>query len=98
MALDTSAISNAANTALGLSNLILVSPQSTIGYQAQNFPSWKNDSSAQPPAILFNYEAEQSVSLSSDVFNVPLLNALLMSRSGLRNAGIFMGVSKPNDI
>lgn len=67
MALDTSAISNAANTALGLSNLILVSPQSTIGYQAQNFPSWKNDSSAQPPAILFNYEAEQSVSLSSDV-------------------------------
>lgn len=67
MALDTSAISNAANTALGLSNLILVSPQSTIGYQAQNFPSWKDDSSAQPPAILFNYEAEQSVSLSSDV-------------------------------
>jgi len=67
MALDTSAISNAANTALGLSNLILVSPQATIGYQPQNYPSWKPNDSAQPPAILFNYEAEQSVSLSSDV-------------------------------
>lgn len=67
MAIDTSAISNAANAAIGLSNLILVSPQSTIGYQPQNYPSWKNDNSSQPPAILFNYEGEQTVSLSSDV-------------------------------
>lgn len=67
MAIDTSAISNAANAAIGLSNLILVSPQSTIGYQPQNYPSWKNDKSSQPPAILFNYEGEQTVSLSSDV-------------------------------
>lgn len=67
MAIDTSAISNAANAAIGLSNLILVSPQATIGYQPQNYPSWKNDNSSQPPAILFNYEGEQTVSLSSDV-------------------------------
>lgn len=67
MAIDTSAISNAANAAIGLSNLILVSPQATIGYQPQNYPSWKDDNSSQPPAILFNYEGEQTVSLSSDV-------------------------------
>jgi hypothetical protein len=67
MALNLSALSAATTAAQALSNLILVSPQKTIGYQPQNSPSWKRDTSAQPKALLFNYEGEQSVALTSDI-------------------------------
>lgn len=65
--INLSGISQAVNSALSLGNLVLVSPQSTIGYQPQNFPSWKRDTSQLPPALLFNYEGEQTVSLTSDI-------------------------------
>ncbi len=67
MAINLSQLSNVSTAALTLSNLILVTPQQTIGYQPQNSPSFKKDTSVPPPAILFNYEGEQSVSLVSDV-------------------------------
>lgn len=65
--MDLSGISNFTTAATALSNLILVSPQKTVGYQPQNAPSWKKETSVPPPAILFNYEGEQSVALSSDI-------------------------------
>lgn len=67
MATDLSAVADGVNGALSLSNLILVSPQSTIGYQPQNAPSWKKDTGAQPPALLFNYEGENISELTSDI-------------------------------
>lgn len=65
--MDLSGISNFTTAATALSNLILVSPQKTVGYQPQNAPSFKKETSVPPPAILFNYEGEQSVALSSDI-------------------------------
>lgn len=67
MAINLSALSNAQNTAVALGNLILVSPQKTIGYQAQNSPSWKHDNSALPKTLIFNYEGDQSAMLTSDI-------------------------------
>lgn len=51
--------------ATALSNLVLVSPQTTVGYQPQN-PNDPN-STARPPALLFHYEGEQVVALESDI-------------------------------
>jgi hypothetical protein len=67
MATDLSAIADGVNGALSLSNLILVSPKSVVGYQPQNAPSWSKEVSLPPPALLFNYEGEQSAELVSDV-------------------------------
>lgn len=67
MALNLSSLTPATTAATALSNLILVSPQKTVGYQPQNAPSWKKDTTQQPPALLFNYEGEQTVTLSSDI-------------------------------
>lgn len=50
-----------------LSNLILVSPQSTIGYQPQNPDTPNGNLTSNPPALLFHYEGEQTVSLESDI-------------------------------
>lgn len=71
MAINLSSISNAASAATGLSNLLLVSPNSTQGYQPQN----PYNSSGliqslnlqQPETILFHYEGEQSAGLTSDI-------------------------------
>lgn len=61
----------AANTtkALSLSNLILVSPQSTVGYQPQNPPTADGlpSTAKPPPSFLFDYEGEQSLLLESDI-------------------------------
>lgn len=65
--MDLSSLSNLTTAAQALSNLILVSPQRTVGYQPQNAPSFKKETSVPPPAILFNYEGEQAVQLSSDI-------------------------------
>ncbi len=67
MAINLSQLSNVSTAATALSNLILVTPQQTIGYQPQNSPSYKKDTSTPPPAILFNYEGEQSLQLQSDI-------------------------------
>lgn len=64
---NISSIAGATTAITALSNLILVSPQATIGYQPQQF----NNPAAQPmqipPAFLFHYEGEQSVRLESDI-------------------------------
>lgn len=62
--MNLSALSNIATAATSLSNLILVSPQKTIGYQPQNAEGVERQ---QPPPILFHYEGEQTVSLESDI-------------------------------
>lgn len=67
MAINLDSLSNLTTAATALSNLIMVSPQKTVGYQPQNYPSFKKDTSALPPTILFNYEGEQSVTLTSDI-------------------------------
>lgn len=55
--------------ATALSNLVLVSPQATQGYQPQNpnNPDGTPSTATQPPALLFHYEGEQVVALQSDV-------------------------------
>lgn len=55
--------------ATALSNLILVTPQKTNGYQPQNPPNPDGSPSTaqQPPAILFHYEGEQTVAIESDI-------------------------------
>lgn len=53
-----------------LSNLILVSPQSTVGYQplsAANVNGALDTFQGQPPALIFNYEGEQTATLESDI-------------------------------
>jgi hypothetical protein len=69
MALQLSSVSTITTTATGLGNLLLVSPQNTIGYQPQNAaiaPGNKAPDS-QPPAILFHYEGEQTATIESDI-------------------------------
>lgn len=65
--MNLSGLANATNLATALGNLILVSPQQTVGYQPQNGPSFEKSTAAQPPAILFNYEGEQTVAITSDI-------------------------------
>jgi hypothetical protein len=62
---NLSSLTPVTTTATALSNLILVSPQATIGYQPQNNPA--SPTNQQPPALLFHYEGEQVVSLESDI-------------------------------
>lgn len=56
------AVTNAANT---LGNLILVTPQNTIGYQPQN-PAG-GSAKFITPSILFHYEGENTATLESDI-------------------------------
>lgn len=69
MALNLSSLGPITTAATALSNLVLVSPQSTVGYQPQNPPSADGSPSVaqQPPAFLFHYEGEQTVVLESDI-------------------------------
>lgn len=66
---NLSGLSNITTTATSLSNLILVTPGQTLGYQPQNPPNPDGTpSDAQnPPAFLFDYEGEQSATLDSDI-------------------------------
>lgn len=59
-------LSNATTTAIGLSNLILVTPEDT-GYQPQNPSTVDGEDYVQPPGFLFDYEGEQTVNLQSDI-------------------------------
>lgn len=69
MAINLSGLSAATTTATALSNLVLVSPQAIIGYAPQNPPNAEGSSSTdqKPPAFLFHYEGEQTVTLESDI-------------------------------
>lgn len=58
------ALSTLTTAALSLSNLILATPQSDVGYQPQ---SADGSEATQPPTILFHYEGEQTVALESDI-------------------------------
>lgn len=65
---NISTLSTISTAASALSNLILVSPQATVGYQPQPPPSTNpGNPLQQPPALLFNYEGEQTVRLESDI-------------------------------
>lgn len=63
---DLSALSTATTTALGLSNLILVTPDD-VGYQPQNISTNNGSVPQQPKTFLFDYEGEQTISLQSDI-------------------------------
>jgi hypothetical protein len=69
MALSLSSLTPITTTATALSNLILVSPSQTVGYQPQNPPNSDGtpNNSQPPPSFLFHYEGEQSVDLQSDI-------------------------------
>lgn len=50
--------------AASLANLVLVSPQKTVGYRPQSDEGF---SFQQPPSLLFHYEGEQTADLESDI-------------------------------
>lgn len=64
--MDLSALAPATTSATALANLVLVSPQSVVGYQPQPNSSIVGPV-LPPPAILFHYEGEQTVMLESDI-------------------------------
>jgi hypothetical protein len=64
---NISGLSQITTAATSLSNLILVSPQKTIGYQPTPINPVDGQPLQQPPALLFHYEGEQTVSLESDI-------------------------------
>lgn len=55
--------------ATALANLVLVSPQSVVGYQPQNPPNSDGTPSTaqQPSSLLFHYEGENSAVIESDI-------------------------------
>lgn len=63
---NISSFSQLTTAATSLSNLILVSPQKTIGYQP-NPLSMTGQPLQQPPALLFHYEGEQTAHIQSDI-------------------------------
>lgn len=67
MATNLSSLIPSTTSATALSNLILVTPNQTVGYQPQNLPSKDGQQTQQPPAILFHYEGENNVTLQSDI-------------------------------
>jgi hypothetical protein len=64
---NLSSLAPIATAAGALSNLVLVTPQQTIGYQPQNPPNTNGTPVQQPPTLVFNYEGEQTVTLESDI-------------------------------
>jgi hypothetical protein len=64
---NISGLAQVTTAATALSNLVLVTPQTTIGYQPQNIPVNNGTPLQQPPALLFHYEGENQVHLQSDI-------------------------------
>lgn len=69
MPINLSGISNVTTAALSLSNLVLVTPKAIVGYQPKNPPNPDGTVSKAelPPTLLFHYEGEQSVTVTSDI-------------------------------
>jgi hypothetical protein len=69
MAVNLNALSANTTAATAISALVLVTPQTQVGYQPQNSPNADGSASTaqNPPSILFNYEGEQTVSIESDI-------------------------------
>lgn len=66
---NLSSLSSITSSVTALSNLILVSPQNTVGYQPLN-PVLANgipSIAPLPPNFVFHYEGEQTVDLESDI-------------------------------
>src|SRR5580704_11292002 len=63
----TGALAGVANAAGALGNLIVASPQTTVGYQPQNPTQASGQIVPQGPSFVFHYEGEQSVDLESDI-------------------------------
>ncbi len=63
---DLSALTPITTAAGALSSLVLVSPQTTIGYQPTPIDA-QGIITQRPPALLFHYEGEQTVALESDI-------------------------------
>ncbi len=64
---NLSSLANLASAARALSNLILVSPNKTVGYQPQPLIGTDGQLQAQQSPVLFNYEGEQTATLTSDI-------------------------------
>ncbi len=66
---DLAGLSAATTAATAIASVILVTPQTVVGYAPQN-PATSDGSvsvSQSAPAFLFNYEGEQTVALKSDI-------------------------------
>lgn len=64
---NISGISQVTNAATSLSNLVLVTPQKTVGYQPTPINPANGQPLQPPPALLFHYEGEQTVAIESDI-------------------------------
>lgn len=64
---NLSSLAPITTAATALSNLVLVSPQSVVGYQPQGAPLGNGQTQQNPPALLFHYEGEQTAALKSDI-------------------------------
>lgn len=66
---NLSSLAPLTTAATALSNLVLVSPQATVGYQPLLAPTTGGipQTAQQPPAFLFHYEGEQTVAVESDI-------------------------------
>lgn len=62
-----SALTTITTTATGIANIVIVSPQKTVGYQPQSSFSRTTTVNQSLPALIFHYEGEQSVILESDI-------------------------------
>lgn len=69
MATNLSEISSFTTKAQALSGLVLVTPQSVVGYQPENpyDANGQRSNTERPPTLVFNYEGEQTASLESDI-------------------------------
>ncbi len=67
--INIGALSPFTTAAQALSNLVLVTPETTIGYGPQNPTDEDGNPSTQPkpPALIFHYEGTQRITLSSDI-------------------------------
>lgn len=65
----TAALAQGTNLLNSLGNLLIASPKRTQGYQPQSDPTDEGlvSSLTPPPSILFHYEGEQTVTLTSDI-------------------------------
>lgn len=67
MAVNLSALANLTTTAQAISNLILVTPNSNLGYKPQQTILPDGTVTAQDPPVLFDYEGEQAGLFESDI-------------------------------
>lgn len=67
MGISLASVSKVGSAASTLGNLVMVSPQTTVGYQPILLDTNGDPLTKQPDALLFHYEAENKVDLKSDI-------------------------------